>query len=822
MSRYGIFYGTGNSDAYTTLGYTDGLLQFLRDLGAQNPSYTIDTVSQLSGIFSELPGYRELPSGYPVSLRYIPMHLNKRTDMPKTMKPLYVISAKGYEHTKRNAIYSCLALMDREELDGASGLNCLDLIFGTPLVKWTHMKAVREGRAVDYRMPPKKVTHLGDSPDDKAVLSAVAAIYAEKRVVLKLEEGADFNLRSRELLTKIYSLMPPQLAAEVGFATYVSAGEIKELVDATGIRIFVLPHEADAGTLGEDFLLLDCTQLTVPDWENSKDVLAYLKKWNALPLEERTDALSKLFKNIGSGFKDSGEYVRISRDFFDGDFFAWCKQGKSIPQAGTVRTLAELKDIYDSFPETAHETLHIRARFAAMTGILLRSERTLRDITDTAYRDAASCINGKGKVEVPNTTGVFALARFGASLMNQEEAAQMYEGAVLKASHRTLKSAKEAAKNELEVVKADFDRLIADLKAEHASKLQQLAAAHEAEKQQLTAKHDEAYQTLQREVGLRIQQISDLTVQHEQQVAELERRHHAEKDQLAADFRAKETDLAAAHTAECQTLRREIESRVQQITDLKTQHEQDLAALGQQHEEDLQQLYADYKTKVTQLHTEYAQQIDGLKAEKAAVENALAKTSAEVESLRTELDTCTAENHDLQERLTKAKAVYESQNTEIKTLSEDLSAKIVRLQEQERIDAELTRENIDLRTRIESLNDKIQRLSNGSELSSLLEKNDLLLREKQEVGQTLEEKQRRWKLHRIVLSAGGFLAGALIAVIICLIVFSASRKEEIPSEETTPPLTDSVDQITDTPVSSDMEASSNASSNSEVSENETP
>ena len=389
MNRYGMFNGTDRENKYINIGRSEGIYKFISDMGATSVQYTIDEICKVAAGFTRLPGYMEQPENKrPVAVRYIPMHLGKRDDMPKSMKPVYALSITGDENSERAASYHCTVVMDESALLGKN-VNYLTQIFGTPLVSWQEIKNIRENQSIkkrtDWALTPEAYVPNMIPEDRDAVLAAVNAIYDEKCVFIKLEKGCVFNDRSFEILGQIYSMLQPKLAAEVGFASYQATNGIYDLINKAGIKIFVLTHDAELPRDSSSVLLdLNHPETIRLDADDKRTQILW--QWYSLGWEKRREAMDKLFRIQGVDFKDSDTFVRISQELFEGDFVKWVRLGKGIPEAGTKTDLAQLKAKYDSFPILKYNISWLDELFSKMVKFLVPSGSNINEWALDAQR----------------------------------------------------------------------------------------------------------------------------------------------------------------------------------------------------------------------------------------------------------------------------------------------------------------------------------------------------------------------------------------------------------------------------------------------------
>lgn len=360
MDRYCQIYGTQKDGPYGQLAASEGLAPFLTKIHAVNPGVTMNVVRDLLKGFKELEGYRQQPwSNMPLALRYAPMHLYKREDMPKNMDPFCALSISGAENRAgRFSEYTQTILLGREEMhhtvecqvDGIHrSFNYLDQIFGTHMLTAQEVEGLRMGaRTVNCDAPPVKVAPVMRPQDHRIILQTVKAIYEDRSVVIRLEKDCCFNARAKELLIQIYSMLQPRLATEIGFAAYHVPDDVFRQIKQTSMRIFILPAGCALDNVGDSkTLILDLTEPSkLPHLEKS-ELIKWLERWYLLSWERRQQAMEVLFADTATNFFDEELFIHRSTEFFMDPFFVWAqsKEGR-----GTISTIDQLKELYDSFP----------------------------------------------------------------------------------------------------------------------------------------------------------------------------------------------------------------------------------------------------------------------------------------------------------------------------------------------------------------------------------------------------------------------------------------------------------------------------------------
>ena len=374
MDRYSTIRGTIASGAEMRLAESDGLSAFLQSLGALDANSVLQVVdSQLRG-FERLTGYEtEKQNQKPVAIRYAPMHLYKMRGMEK-VRPFCALSVSGVENREdRISQYSQTFIFSHEQaLRGTDGYNYLDMLLGTELLSWKTLELYRNKQAsLECDSPLRKIIPKIEAHDLIVTLKTVEAIYQKKNVVIQLEPNFSFNDRALSLLAGIYSLLPPRLAVEVGYATYQRAADIPKIVERNSIRIFVLPAGESVGQLPDSFLLLDLA--TTPTPVKKTPLMETLVKWVQFPWERRQSAMQELFKDERE-YQDETLFVQKSTACFDAIRSAeqW---SRDTSKNGTISSLEELYAEYE-----AHQSQYVpwfdemfRNRIAA----LLKSPNTL-------------------------------------------------------------------------------------------------------------------------------------------------------------------------------------------------------------------------------------------------------------------------------------------------------------------------------------------------------------------------------------------------------------------------------------------------------------
>ena len=400
MDRYSTIRGTIASGAEMRLAESDGLSAFLQSLGALDANSVLQVVdSQLRG-FERLTGYEtEKQNQKPVAIRYAPMHLYKMRGMER-VRPFCALSVSGVENREdRISQYSQTFIFSHEQtLRGTDGYNYLDMLLGTEPLSWKTLELYRNKQAsLECDSPLRKIIPKIEAHDLIVTLKTVEAIYQKKNVVIQLEPNFSFNDRALRLLAGIYSLLPPRLAVEVGYATYQRAADIPKIVERNSIRIFVLPAGESVGQLPDSFLLLDLA--TTPAPVKKTPLMETLVKWVQFPWERRQSAMQELFKDERE-YQDETLFVQKSTACFNAIRSAeqW---SRDTSKNGTISSLEELYAEYE-----AHQSQYVPwfdEMFRNRITALLKAPNTL----DHLNAQAAEKLRTAVKEEQPQMRKVY-------------------------------------------------------------------------------------------------------------------------------------------------------------------------------------------------------------------------------------------------------------------------------------------------------------------------------------------------------------------------------------------------------------------------------
>ena len=324
MERYSTLYGTKQAGPYERLGSSKRLGNFLtQKIGAADIKGVVELTEKLIAGIDMLPGYEnETLINKPLAVVYAPLYLEKKPGMTKGMKGFCALAVSGLEHRPikqesghetRETRFSHTWFFSREDMLREGEFNYLDLLMGTQLTTSRDVDLHREGSlTVNLDRLPQKVHPTLVEKDLGAVFMTIDALYQKKDVVLVVEPGVNFNRRSMELLTQIYSMMQPVMATETGFATYQTQKRILEMSADTNIQIYVVPAGTDLSALpANKFEILDLADgVTL----RRTPVTETLNMWRKLDWKTRSRSLAHMFGG-SSDYSNAEQFVKLSHEF---------------------------------------------------------------------------------------------------------------------------------------------------------------------------------------------------------------------------------------------------------------------------------------------------------------------------------------------------------------------------------------------------------------------------------------------------------------------------------------------------------------------------
>ncbi len=533
MERYSTLYGTNLAGEYGRLGSSPKLKAFLEQrVGAADAATVIEMVQEVvrpQPFATYEDHFRGADNDRPLAIRYAPMHLYKKPNIPDTMRQFCAIGVSGLENradTGRMSWYTHTHMFPVNLMRATGGITYLDQLFGTVLTTHRDMERLRSGKrgAVRLDMEPDQVNPV-IRRDLNPVIRAVQALYQEKNVLICLEPGVSFNTRAKDILMQVYSLLHPRLATEVGYATYQSIREIPRLCDETSIRIFVVP----AGVKPElperlNFEVIDLGEEAKPLERNEfREVMGI---WAGMRWQERQPMMERLFANVEKLW-DVELFVALSKGCFAAQQKKkeWvAEHQKRFTSLVEIATAEKAAGFWQDLPDPKGEL-----RKALPT--LLAEGVTMEQLNAMAAADAQFAPEGKKKGEQQRL-------RYGLSLGGVDPVLLVEE---------VSKRQKQA---DAEQVQPRIDAL----NAEHASAMTAAQTAHEKAMEEKDAAHKTALETKEASCAKRISiamEARDAAIREgaERLQAEQEaRRIDAEtaKAALEAEQQAHETDLTAA------------------------------------------------------------------------------------------------------------------------------------------------------------------------------------------------------------------------------------------------------------------------------------
>jgi len=655
MSREFFIAGANADDVYCDLACSEQLYQFISAQGATNPEAVKSMITRMSGSFAKLPGYEEQSErDYPVSLRYLPMHLYKRDDMPKSMQPIYVVSVSGAENTKRNSTYSCIALMDIDELCQPGDKSYMTQIFGTHLMSWQEMREIRERRAEGYWGVEKTEMNLSNF-DRELALAVIDAIYQDKTILIRLERNAPFNLRALQLLKHIYSLMEPRLATETGFATYQDPTEVSEMMQTAGLRLFILPAEARLDSLPDKTVLMDIGSREGISVDNNSEVVKCLRKWGKLSPKDRLAVYKGIFGS-GYDFSTPEYYISTSNEFFE-DYNSMIQ---AVRNAGANSSFDELYHIYCAYPLLTETGDWYSNQFYS----LLKKNKGLRksslEIASVEITKTVAGIEGSIAPSSPDM-GRFAFAKLiiGSDAMgalakrvgerSTEKQYELIDKPKLIEKDKQLASYAEEKKKALSALKAEYENILDSTKAEHEAKLFECEdklvkqkASYEGELTRLTA---ECKDKISAQAAIYEDELVRQKTSYEGELTRLTTECENKISAQAAVYEDKLVKQRTSHKDELTRVTTECNDRLSacenEVKRLKRGYENEIANQKAAHENEINRLKTAQKDKIDELTVKLKKlNFDKQAAEGNAASAAKALRDAEtgVRAMQSELD----------------------------------------------------------------------------------------------------------------------------------------------------------------------------------------
>ena len=630
MERYAILHGEDGQNGYGKLASDAGILEFITGCGADNAPRVVSVVSELLRGFYPLEGYGDQPQrNKPLTVRYAPMYLRKRDDMPNTLKPFYAMAVCGLdtESGKRADAYDFVVVTDQNTLLTDPDYTYLDQLFGTYPVNSNDLIRMRKKGKMDVNINPCKVSPVIYREDAEAVYAAVEAIFGSRTVVIRLEQGAEFNNRSKEVLSQIYSLLPSRLAVETGFASYQDPIKIRRITGETGIRVFVVPAEASLEYIMDDTLVLDLSD-SAPIPAGNSLLVKCLRRWGRLSWEQRSAAMEKLFANVGAGVRDTQVFAKITSDFFGDPFFQYKPEGLGIS------TLEALKAECDQFPVLKYEIDWVNRKLTEMLPLMLAPGVKLPQLKAEAAANArmATAADERKKQTAlyrfaqrldPADASLFAIVQTENAIAGNVNS--KVQAAVQERESQLKLEAEAALAAALAAQKAEFEKQLKEKDEACAKKVQEANARKDQAVKEANAQKDKALKEANAQKDKAVkeandrknQALQDAKNQKEQALKEAKARN----DKALADQKEAQKQeiqkLTAAHNAEMDQLKREMAAEIQKVKDSVPSHVTVApTADGKQVEElkkRIAELTAANNTQIAKLKETHAKELQALK-----------------------------------------------------------------------------------------------------------------------------------------------------------------------------------------------------------------
>ena len=240
------------------LGCSEKLSTFLRQLGFMDLQPVYDVIDRELADFRDLTGCEALPpQERPMLLRYRPFSLADRPGWARDVVPFLALCAAGLDDS--GAVCRHTYFFQSKLLQKAGEFQYLDYLFGTrfAIPSQTDTAALQR---IDFEQPPVRVEPLFREEEALLVRLAAAALLKKRPIVLKLEKNCTFNRRALELLSQIYSLLPPALAIQTGFSAYQDPRQLEELIQTSPIRIFLIHADCGCNAASPQYLYFDLKQ----------------------------------------------------------------------------------------------------------------------------------------------------------------------------------------------------------------------------------------------------------------------------------------------------------------------------------------------------------------------------------------------------------------------------------------------------------------------------------------------------------------------------------------------------------------------------------
>ena len=665
MERYSRLCQTGGPSGGTReLVKSVELDTFLRQEGIMNLQAGYDAVVQTLSGFRRLSQSDDLPPEQrPMLIRYSPIELAGQPGWAKDVMPFLALCATGTDgrgQLRHHTYFFRPGLLRR-----AGVFHYLDHLFGSRF-------AVASDEDADPDLPPLRVEPAVRPEDAPLVKLTAAAVLKKRCILLKLEKDCNFNRRALDLLAQIYALLPPELAIQTGFSSYQDPSQLEKLMRTTPIRIFLTHADCSCSASDPGYLYFDLNQplnlqlaaQQSKDFQVSKALLTYLTYWHSMPWWERQPLMELLFAEE-KHLPNEQSYCAITGSFVREPFIQWINR---IPDRGSIASLEELKEKYDSFPICERIPV-LRKKFRMAVPSLLKPPATLEALS----RDAARRLSKAPEEEQEQFKALSDFAQMLLSIRLEEP----------RPAAAPRKPDREDQSEELRELREKLAELTEENRALQKNHAQQLHKV-ESELQEYidllsreneTLKSSLSGQTDTQEELARLRQAQTKLEQDlSWQLHETEQAYQAKLTQLRSEHeaalkRAAEGMVPGKELADAQeelARLRQTQTKLEQdlswqlheteqayqakLTQLRSEHEAALkdqaAALAEQelrHAEELQKRNADHQTALEQqlqvLHNRHSDEIEQIHAAyarqlKTLEQNFQNQRSSEIEQLR--------------------------------------------------------------------------------------------------------------------------------------------------------------------------------------------
>lgn len=421
MQLVSYLWGT-NEKEYCELARFGEPERFFAEHGAKVPGAALSETKRLL-----FPGGGENTA---VTVRFAPMHLGKMgMDDLAGMKSFCALCVSGPEKADgtRESTYSLLTLIDPKEMLTDKEKDLPDVLFGRAPMDPAQEGAFRkgEGKAGDLSDPGTADVSLREQ-DLALVKFIISVLYHDpgSRVVVRLAGAEDFLKEAFRLLSQVWSLLPPRMGLETGFAIGEPAENIPELSRTLNTRVFVIPAETvpDERSLPAGTIVADAAETSFDeDAEMSRAVTLWADPEAAadgrkFSFETQKEASKKRLAAMKYAFAGETEYwsraayLADTAKFFGDPYFAWEREEKApfVPADGEV-TYDTVKAVYALFRQFPYlgRVDWMRDRFTARIPELIGEGRGVSSLKKAIVKSysALDKENGENANAIKNHQG---------------------------------------------------------------------------------------------------------------------------------------------------------------------------------------------------------------------------------------------------------------------------------------------------------------------------------------------------------------------------------------------------------------------------------